>query len=212
MIILVASEEVLTTWSTVAPAHEVLAVPEDNAGDVPELVRRHHATTVVLEEAFALSEQAAPLITRLQTDLGVEIRLLAPEGVSALRSAGTRRHVQLNPLTFTTPLPHRSIRLRPARPTEILLDGKPVMLVDLSQSGAQVYAAFALRPRQHVRLVLRLVENTPVRVTARIVWSKYEGGASAPAYRVGLKLAAALPCTAEEILPQLPDRETPAGN
>jgi len=161
---------------------------------------------VVLEEAYAVSVEAAAFIARLQTDpefSGTEIRVLTVEGAAILRSPGAAHaRPPINLATLTRPMPHRAVRLRPARPVDILIGGKPATLVNVSQSGMQVRSTAVLRPGQRVRLSFPVANRAPIRTLGVVIWSAFELAAP-PIYRAGIKLTALLPVTPEELIPRL---------
>ena len=69
---------------------------------------------------------------------------------------------------------------------EILLDGTPATLVNLSTLGAQVTSSTVLRPNQRVRMAIPDGTRT-VRAQGTIVWASFEmppGGG--PMYRAGM--------------------------
>ena len=204
-VILVASDSLLAIWSVIAPAHDVLAVPQDVTTAL-ETIRRYRPAMVVLEEAFAVSADAAAFVARLQTAREfreLELRVLTPHGAASLRAAKpSDTHTAVSLATLTRPMPHRVARVRPARPVNILIDGQPAALVNLSQSGTQVCSTAVLRPQQRVRLSLPLANSAPIRMQGVVIWSAFELAAP-PTYRAGIKLAALLPVTAEELILRL---------
>lgn len=204
--ILVASDSLLAIWSAIAPAHGVLAVPQENVTVALETIRRHLPTVVVLEEVFALRAEAATFVARLQTDpefSGVEIRVLTADGAATLRSAkAANTHTVISLATLTRPMPRRAARVRPTRPVEILIDGKPVALVNLSESGTQVCSPVVLRSQQRVRLSFPLADSPPIRAQGAVAWSAFELAAT-PTYRAGIKLMTVLPVTVDEVMSRL---------
>jgi hypothetical protein len=67
---------------------------------------------------------------------------------------------------------------------ELLVDGSPATLVDLSTGGAQVMSASSLKPNQRVRLTLP--GSPPIRVNGEITWAVFEMPGGAPRYRAGV--------------------------
>jgi hypothetical protein len=203
--ILIASDRLLATWSAMATTRDVLAVPQHDLTAALEMIRRHHPAMVVLEEAFAVGAEAAPLVAWLQTDpefSGVELRVLTADGAATLRSAKVADMHIASLATLTRPMPHRGVRVRPTRPIEILVNGKPAALVDLSRSGTQVCSVVRLRPQEHVRLSFPLAENAAIRTQGVVIWSALELAAT-PTYRAGIELTAHLAVTAEELISRL---------
>jgi len=204
-VLLIASDSFVARWSADAPTPGVMPLAQKNTASAAEIVRRHHATFVVLEEGFAFSAQAAALVARLQTDPefeGVELRVLSTDNAAMLRSGTTPDSPSAESLiALTQPLPRRAVRLRPTLPIEILIDGHRATLVNLSQSGTQVCASFVLKPHQHVRLSLPLRDD-PIRIRGVVVWSALELS-EGPTYRAGIKLTPFLPLSMEEIRSRL---------
>ena len=153
-----------------------------------------------------MSAEAATFIARLQTDpefSGTEIRVLTAEGAATLRSArAADARPAISLVTLTRPMPHRALRLRPTGAVDILVDGKPATLVNMSQSGTQVCSTAVLRPGQRVRLSFPLADGAPLRMQGVVIWSAFERAAP-PTYRAGIQLAALLPVTAKELIPRL---------
>lgn len=204
--VLIASDNLLAIWSTFASsANEVLAVPQKDVTAALNSIRRRQPAIVVLEEAFAVSSQAAALIARLHTtaEFGrLQIRLLTADGVAALQAAhAAHADARVSLASITRPMPRRSSRLRPAGPIQIRIDGHPATLVNLSTSGTQVCSSLVLRPHQRVRVRFQL-NSDAIRMNGIVVWSAFEMTPT-PTYRAGIKLLAAFPLTVEEILAQL---------
>lgn len=205
--ILIGSDNLLTAWSAIgSAASDVIAVRQEDVNAALDVIRRRQPALVVLEEAFAVSTRAASLVTRLQTDpefRGVDLRQLTAEGVAALQSAKSAHgHGQVRLAALTTPMPSRgAARVCPASPVEILIEGAPVMLVNLSASGLQVLSCAPLRPQQRLTVGFSLESGT-INIGGLVVWSTFEVTA-APIYRAGIKLMAALPFAPEEVLSRL---------
>lgn len=83
-------------------------------------------------------------------------------------------------------LPRTTLRLRMSDPYEVLVDGGPSRLVDISTLGAQILCPRAMRPNQQVRLVLPH-DGQQVLCQGQIVWARLELAAGAPCYRAGLR-------------------------
>jgi hypothetical protein len=80
----------------------------------------------------------------------------------------------------------RAQRYRIIEGIEVLIDGNPAMLVDLSTVGAQVVSGTLLKPNQRVRL--SFVEGAkPVRFSAGVAWSAFELPKGEPRYRAGIE-------------------------
>jgi hypothetical protein len=67
---------------------------------------------------------------------------------------------------------------------EVLVDGNPATLIDLSIEGAQMISPTTLKPNQRVRLTLPGL--TPIRLSGEIAWAMFEMPRGVPRYRVGM--------------------------
>ena len=80
----------------------------------------------------------------------------------------------------------RAQRFKIIEGIEVLIDGNPAMLVDLSTVGAQVVSGSLLKPNQRVRL--SFVEGAKnVRFSAGVAWSAFELPKAGPRYRAGIE-------------------------
>lgn len=85
------------------------------------------------------------------------------------------------------PLDQRGTRRAPrfivVKGIEVLIDGKPATLINVSVVGAQVVSQTVLRPNQRVRMVL------PDRLAfpAGIAWAAFEMPKTGPQYRAGIE-------------------------
>ena len=205
--IFIASDDVLAAWSACASsANEVIAVAQHDVVAALDIIRRRRPAIVVLEEAFAGSSRGASLLTRLQTDPGfhgLEVRLLPAERAAALQSThAVHPHTQVSLAALARPVPlRRTDRVRPASPVEILINGNPAALINLSTSGTQVCSCLALRPQQRVRVTFPL-DSGAIKVDGVVVWSAFEIEPT-PTYRAGISLTPAFPLPTEEILSRL---------
>jgi len=90
------------------------------------------------------------------------------------------------PLDFGT---RYAPRFRVTGKLEMLIDGNPAALVDLSITGAQVVSPTILKPNQRVRLTLS-DDTAAIRLNAAIAWAQFEIPAGAPPqYRAGIEFA-----------------------
>jgi hypothetical protein len=81
----------------------------------------------------------------------------------------------------------RAPRVRMVDKVEIIIDGNPASLVELSAVGAQVVSPTILKPNQRVRIVLTDEGNT-IRVSAAVAWAAYEIPPGVrPQYRAGIE-------------------------
>src|ERR1044071_1703904 len=154
---------------------------------------------VAIERLFAKKSRGAALINRIKADTSletVEIRIVSADsgaskssgkGGSAVKEAqaaadatqkggGTAAAVAVvaaPPAALDQKGTRRAQRFKIIEGIEVLIDGNPAMLVDLSTVGAQVVSGTLLKPNQRVRL--SFTENTKqVRFSAGVAWSAFE--------------------------------------
>lgn len=88
------------------------------------------------------------------------------------------------------PLDQRGTRRAPrfivAKGVEVLIDGKPASLINLSVVGAQVVSPTILKPNQRVRMVVNDSDG-PIRIAAGVAWAAFEMPKSGPVYRAGIE-------------------------
>ena len=180
----------------------VPCVDSDIPGAIDTIVQRRPAE-VVIERVFASTSRGAALVGRLKADpalIDVEIRIVAHDSeysrVSPRRPVGDGSDGGVAVAAPAPALDQRGTR-RAARTSivdgaEILIDGGPVRLVDLSVLGAQVLSPAVLRPNQRVRVSM-VDEKLTLRFQATIVWATFElpGGGTAPRYRAGIAFSGA---------------------
>jgi archaeosine-15-forming tRNA-guanine transglycosylase len=81
----------------------------------------------------------------------------------------------------------RARRIKVAVGLEVLVDGNPASLVDLSILGAQVVSASVLKPNQRVRVSIQ-DEMATIRFNAAVAWASFEiPPKSGPRYRAGVE-------------------------
>lgn len=162
---------------------------------------------VAIERIFAKKSRGAALINRIKADTSletVEIRIVSADsgaskssgrGGSAAASApvvgaagavATAAAVAAPPVALDQKGTRRAQRYKIIEGIEVLIDGNPAMLVDLSTVGAQVVSGTLLKPNQRVRL--SFTEGTkPVRFSAGVAWSAFELPKAGPRYRAGIE-------------------------
>ena len=161
---------------------------------------------VAIERLFAKKSRGAALINRIKADTSletVEIRIVSADsgaakpagrGGSAAKDTkaegtdkgGTATAVAAPPAALDQKGTRRAQRFKIIEGIEVLIDGNPAMLVDLSTVGAQVVSGTLLKPNQRVRL--SFVENAKnVRFSAGVAWSAFELPKAGPRYRAGIE-------------------------
>jgi len=191
--VLVAAPEYLPALQEQGDFGDALAFSDADALKALEAITRDRPKVIALETQFAATSRGAALIKRIKADPKLrkcEIRVVSLEGDSeefpqpdpALRGAETE--------TATVKLDQRGTRraqrVKIVDGVEVLIDGSPAMLIDLSVVGAQVVSPTILRPNQRVRMILP-DEERPIRCVAGVAWAAFEMPKSGPRYRAGIE-------------------------
>jgi len=177
----------------------VIAVPLTDLAFAIELIGEAQPEVVVIEQAVAASGDGSTLMDRLHSERylrGTQVRLLPPDRAAALIASGPG---DAPPQAWLADLAHalpprperRAQRIRAADDEQVLVDGQPVRLIDLSAVGAQVRSETVLKPRQRIRVVLA-PERGSVKAVAVVAWSTFEIGPT-PTYRAGVAFTRAIP-------------------
>ena len=154
---------------------------------------------VAVERIFASKSRGAALVNRIKADPSLdmcEIRIVTDSGaarVSARQAAAssgggttTITAVVTTPSVLDQRGTRRAARHKIIGGIEVLIDGNPALLVDMSVVGAQVVSTTLLKPNQRVRLAF--VESAKsVRFSAGVAWSSFELPKGTPRYRAGIE-------------------------
>ena len=115
---------------------------------------------VALEREFAASRRGVALVNRIKGDSSfahTEIRIVYSR---------------------------RAPRFRVDADMQVIIDGNPARIIDLSMVGAQVISTTALRPNQRIRMSLE--GDHRVRFNAAVAWATFELPLEGPRYRAGI--------------------------
>lgn len=177
---------------------ELLAFEDTHPLQALQAIAQHRPSLVVLERLFAATPRGAALIKRIKQDpqlAHAEIRVVAHDsnhtrtvfrGKAAGPAASPAAVVEAPSLDYRGT--RRAKRFRLKNGVELLVDGNPASVIDMSARGAQVVLSQQLRPYQRVRVVVGKDQDV-YRCTAAIAWSRYElpQGKAGGHYRVGLE-------------------------
>lgn len=158
-----------------------------------ETITSRRPVLVALEGGFASTRRGTALLNRVKADPSLAGAMVRVESSNAeVLDASTVETP--SPAPAAEELDRRGTRRAERYPidgsTEVVIDGKPGNLIDLSILGAQVVTTAVLRPNQRVRLVLAGQDQT-VRCTATVIWASFEiPKGSGPRYRVGVDFIA----------------------
>jgi len=188
--VLIASPEHLNALKDRADLAEAQAFSDAEALRALDVITRQRPSVVALERLFAATSRGTALINRIKADpalSGCEIRIVTHDGPAA---AAAGPPPAMEAAAAPAPLDQRGTRRAPrTRVTgavEVLIDGNPVALVDVSVIGAQVISPSILRPNQRIRVTLPDA-GRPIRVSAGVAWASFEMPKAGPRYRAGIE-------------------------
>ena len=217
--ILIAAPKQLAALQRLPDLADAEAFADTDALKALDAIMRQRPRVIVLDQQFAASSRGSALINRVKADPSLaacEIRILgADAGVD-------REDVPPPPPAPAPTEPPGPIAASPATPiptaaappaakptldhtgtrraerfivngnVEVLIDGNPATLVNISIVGAQVLSASLLRPNQRVRM--SLVDATrPMRFNGVVAWAAFEMPKEGPRYRAGVNFYDAAP-------------------
>jgi hypothetical protein len=201
-IVLIAEPEQLDILRQRPDFSGALAFTDSETPNALEAILIHRPPVVAIERVFAAKSRGAALINRIKADPTLEtceIRIVAhdssfsrvatrPGAPSGAGSGGgtAAAAVAAPPVALDQKGTRRAQRYKIISGIEVLIDGNPALLVDLSTVGAQVVSATLLKPNQRVRL--SFIESArPVRFSAGVAWSAFELPKGEPRYRAGIE-------------------------
>ena len=189
--VLVAAPEYLPALQEQGDFGDALAFSDADALTALEAITRDRPKVIALETQFAATSRGAALIKRIKADPKLrkcEIRVVSLEGDSEefSQSEPTLRGAETEAVKLDQRGTRRAQRVKIVDGVEVLIDGSPAMLIDLSVVGAQVVSPTILRPNQRVRMILP-DEERPIRCVAGVAWAAFEMPKSGPRYRAGIE-------------------------
>jgi hypothetical protein len=196
--VLIASAEHLAALKERDELNDALAFPDSEALRALEAITRQRPDVIALERLFAATSRGAALINRIKADptlASCEIRIVAHDSDYsrlAPRTAGQPSTASA-PAAAADPAPlldeggtRRVLRYEIVDGIEVLIDGNPATLIDLSIVGAQVRLATVLKPHQRVRLSLPEAGRS-IRISGGVAWATFEMPKEGPRYRAGVE-------------------------
>ena len=189
--VLVAAPEYLPALQEQGDYGDALAFSDADALKALEAITRDRPKVIALETQFAATSRGAALIKRIKADPKLrkcEIRVVSLEGDSEefSQSDAALRGAEPEAVKLDQRGTRRAQRAKIVDGVEVLIDGSPAMLIDLSVVGAQVVSPTILRPNQRVRMILP-DEERPIRCVAGVAWAAFEMPKSGPRYRAGIE-------------------------
>lgn len=192
--VLIAAADRLAALQQQTDFSEADAFADTDALKALEAITRQRPAVVAIAQPFASSARGAALITRIKADPSLsacEIRILEADGAVTREprpsgSAGTP------PAAIDQRGTRRAPRVVVTKHVELLIDGNPATLVNISVIGAQVTSPLSLRPNQRVRL--SIVDGArPVKFNGVVAWASFEMPKEGPRYRAGISFYDAAP-------------------
>src|SRR5688572_606359 len=200
-IVLIAEPDQLDVLRQRPDFTDALSFTDGETPSALEAILIHKPPVVAIERVFAAKSRGAALINRIKADPSLEsceIRIVAhdssftrvarqgpPSGAKGAAPA-TASAVAAPPVALDQKGTRRAQRYRIISGIEVLIDGNPALLVDLSVVGAQVVSNTLLKPNQRVRLSF-IESSRPVRFSAGVAWSAFELPKGEPRYRAGIE-------------------------
>ena len=198
--VLIASPEHLAVLKERDDMTGALAFADTDALQALDVITRQRPSVVALERLFAATSRGAAFINRIKADPALascEIRIVAHDSaysrVSPRRpgeAAATAPAAVVEAPAAPAPLDQRGTRRAPrfrvVDNVEVLADGNPATLVEMSLVGAQIVSVSTLRPNQRLRMSLPDASR-PIRFSAGVVWAAFEMPKEGPQYRAGIE-------------------------
>ena len=217
--ILIAASKQLAALKEQPEFTDAEAFADTEALKALEAVMRQCPQLIALDQQFAASARGAAFINRVKADPSLaacEIRIVgaardassttpSPSPASAsppsTAQATEAPAVPAPSAVAAPPVPQPTLDRTGTRRAErhvvrgnieVLIDGNPATLVNISLVGAQVLSASLLRPNQRIRM--SLVDATrPMRFNGVVAWAAFEMPKEGPRYRAGVNFYDAAP-------------------
>lgn len=203
--VLIAAPEHLAALQQQADLTDAEAFADTDALKALETITRRRPQVVALERRFAATARGAALVNRIKADPALascEIRVLEADGSFGHDAAPSAAGTAVAPAAVAVEAPsaagldrtgtRRAERVAISRSVEVLIDGNPATLVNISIVGAQVLSPLLLRPNQRVRMSL-VDEARPMRFNGVVAWAAFEMPKEGPRYRAGVNFYDASP-------------------
>lgn len=185
--VLIAAADLLPALKaqTNEDGNEVLVFPDTEAIHALDVITKRRPAVVALERLFAATSRGVALINRIKADPALassEVRMVSSDAGPSIPA-----QTPTNPALVLDQHGTRSApRFTIGAGVELLVDGNPATLVDMSATGAQVLSRTVLKPNQRVRVTMA-DDRSVLRANATVAWATFEiPSGDAPRYRAGL--------------------------
>jgi hypothetical protein len=207
--VLIAASQHLAALQQHPDLTDAEAFVDTDAIKALEAITRRRPQVVALDQLFAASARGAAFLNRIKADPSLascEIRILdagsaftpaTPQPPAAVLTSATPASEPVAvPESPPAPPQHtgtrRVERVEVTGSVEVLIDGNPATLVNISVVGAQVTSPSSLRPNQRVRMSL-VDAARPFRFSGIVAWATFEMPKEGPRYRAGISFYDAAP-------------------
>ena len=126
-----------------------------------DVITSERPQVIALERVFATSRRGVALMNRIKGDPAL--------ANSVVRIVHSRK----------------APRFRVPKEMQVIIDGNPASVIDISMAGAQVVSTMSLRPNQRIRISLE--GDQGLRFNAAVAWATFELPADGPRYRAGIQ-------------------------
>ena len=204
-LVLIAASEHLAALQKQPEFTDAEAFPATDALIALDTITRTRPQVIVLDQVFAASARGAALVNRIKADptlASCEIRILeaaaattpepAPAAPPPSQPADPPAAVAVQTAARLDTGTRRAQRYVISGSVDVLVDGSPAALVNISLVGAQVVSPSSLRPNQRVRMSL-VDEARPIRFNGVVAWASFEMPKEGPRYRAGINFYDAAP-------------------
>ncbi len=169
---------------------ELHAFTANDALEALDHIIRHKPRIIAVERLFAAGPRGVALLNRIKADPSLadcELRIIAREDTAIEVAERAPIGTAGAPVALDRHGTRRARRVAMAEGVEVLIDGNPAMLIDLSVLGGQAVSTKVLKPNQRVRVTLSDARGI-IRCAGAIMWSSFEMPKGvAPRYRVGIE-------------------------
>lgn len=202
--VLIAASERLAALQQQADLTNAEAFADTDVLKALDAIARRRPQVVALDQRFAASARGAAVINRIKADPALaacEIRVLGPDSAARRETAAPPDEAAVAPAVAADAPPpahrdrtdtRRAERVAITKSVEVLIDGNPATLVNISIVGAQILSPSLLRPNQRVRMSL-VDEARPIRFNGVVAWAAFEMPKEGPRYRAGVNFYDAAP-------------------
>lgn len=192
-IVIVRPEHLGSIKKRLSEADFVAVFSETEWLSVQDSVLARPPEVLIMQHAFAATSRGATLVSALKArprEHGTAVRVFIEDDVKAPLILSETELPAIDALLETSrPLDRAGTRQAaryPMNRRNMLVNGDPAELIDLSVSGAQVQAPARLRPLKVARVVL-MDEGAETKLQGTVAWAIAVPGKGAIQYRAGIE-------------------------